>query len=65
MWLEDHTTKRCYDTFIEQDVRVVKNVGEKGKAFKPGCEASAFEADEIARVALKGYAAGQLASLPK
>lgn len=65
MWLEDHTTKRSYDTFIDQDVRVVKKVGEKGKAFKPGCEASAFEADEIARVELKGYTAGQFATLPK
>lgn len=36
-----------------------------GKPFKPGCEASAFEADEIARVELKGYTAGQFGSLPK
>lgn len=64
VWLEDHTTQRSYDTFIDQDVRMVKKVGQPGRAFKPPCEASAFEPDEIARVKVNGYTAGQLASLP-
>ena len=65
LWIEDHTAKRTYDTFINQDVRVVKKVGAKGKSFKPGCEATAFKAGEIARVPLNGYTDGQFRSLPK
>ena len=64
LWIEDHTAGKSYDTFIAQDVRVVDRVGEKGKPFKPGCEASAFKADEIARVRVDGYTKGQYTSLP-
>jgi hypothetical protein len=65
LWLEDHTAGKSYDTFIDQDVRVVHRVGEEGKPFKPGCEASAFKADEIARVRVDGYTKGQFTSLPE
>lgn len=64
LWIEDHTTGKSYDTFIDQDVRVVNRVGVPGKPFKPGCEASAFEGSEIARVRADGYTKGQFDSLP-
>jgi len=64
VWLEDHTTKKTYDTFINQSVRSINSVGKSGQAFKPPCEATAFNANEIARVQLNGYTDGQYASLP-
>lgn len=63
LWLEDHTSKRSYDTFIDQDVRRVDRVGVVGKPFQPGCEAQAFLASEIARVQVNGYTQGQFDSL--
>lgn len=64
MWIEDHTTNRTYDTFINQPVRVVNSVGVPGQPFRPGCEAHAFQGNEIYRVQLNGYTGGQYASLP-
>ena len=64
LWLEDHTTGRTYDTFIDQDVRVVARVGQANHAFQPGCEATPFHSDEIARVQKNGYTTKQLSSLP-
>lgn len=63
MWLEDHTTGRTYDTFIKQDIRKVDRVGVVGQPFQPGCEASPFGANEIARVRVDGYTKGQFDSL--
>jgi hypothetical protein len=64
MWLEDHSTNRSYDTFIDQPVRRVDRVGVPGQPFQPGCEAVPFPADRIVRVRLDGYTATQVASLP-
>ena len=64
LWLEDHTARRSYDTFINQPVRVVDRIGTPGQPFQPGCEATPFPADRIARVRLDGFTRSQLASLP-
>ena len=64
LWLEDHSTTRTYDTFINQDVRRVDRVGRVGEPFQPGCEANPFSGDEIARVRKDGYTKGQYRSLP-
>ncbi len=64
LWLEDHTANKTYDTFINQNVRVVNSVGIPGQAFQPGCEASAFLGNQIARVKINGYTDGQYNSLP-
>lgn len=64
MWIEDHTTNKTYDTFIDQPVRKVDRVGVVGQPFQPGCEAQPFQGNEIFRVSLKGYTTGQYASLP-
>lgn len=63
VWLEDHTARRTYDTFINQDVRRVNRVGVVGQAFQPGCEASPFQGNEIARVQVNGYTKSQVESL--
>lgn len=59
LWLEDHTTKKSYDTFINQNVRVVNKVGKPGKPFQPGCEGSPFKGDEIGRVQVNGFTKAQ------
>ncbi|WP_070963434.1 hypothetical protein [Vibrio sonorensis] len=63
LWLENHTDKQTYDTFIEQDVVVIDEVGEANKPFQPGCEGDAFEKDEIVRVRLDGLTNGQVVSI--
>jgi hypothetical protein len=65
LWLEDHTTQKTYDTFIDQDVRKVDRVGEPGGPFQPGCEGTPFLGNQIARVRVNGYTLGQYNSLPK
>ncbi len=63
LWLENHTTGRTHDTFINQEVRRVDRIGVDGQPFQPGCEAEAFSGNEIARVQVNGYTDGQFASL--
>lgn len=63
MWIEDRTNGCTYDTFINQPIVKVNGVGIDGKPFRPGCEASAFNGDEIFRVKVSGYTAGQVAAL--
>lgn len=64
LWLEDHTTGKTYDTFINQEVRVVDRIGVPGQPFQPGCEAAPFLAHQIARIQINGYTTGQYNSLP-
>lgn len=64
LWLEDHTTNRTYDTFINQPVRVVNRVGINGQPFQPGCEAVPFPFARIARVRMDGFTKSQVASMP-
>lgn len=63
LWLENHTTNKTHDTFINQDIRRVDRVGVAGQPFQPGCEAHAFAGNQIARVLIKGYTSGQFSSL--
>ena len=63
LWLENHTTGRSHDTFINQDIRRVNRVGVVGQPFQPGCEAHAFAGNQIARVLINGYTNGQFTSL--
>ncbi|KTD67472.1 hypothetical protein Lsan_0363 [Legionella santicrucis] len=63
LWLEDRTTGYTYDTFINQPIIRIKSVGVDGMPFRPGCEGSAFKGDEIFRVKVSGYTAGQVAAL--
>lgn len=64
MWVEDHTNKITYDTFIDRNgIAVVENVGVDGQPFKPGCEGSAFRGSEIHRVKVDGYTWGQLLAI--
>ncbi len=64
MWIEDHTNKRSYDTFIDRDgIAVVDDVGKDGRSFRPGCEGSPFKGNEIGRVKVDGYTYGQLIAI--
>lgn len=65
MWLEDRTSNRTYDTFINQPIVVINEVGKSGESFRPGCEADAFETNEICRVRIDGFTRGQFLSLPR
>ena len=64
LWLEDHTVRRSYDTFINQPVRMVERVGVEGQPFQPGCEATPFPWSRIARVRLDGFTRSQVESMP-
>lgn len=64
LWLEDHTSNMTYDTFINQPVRSIHQVGVPGQPFRPPCEGSPFQGNEIARVQINGYTDGQYSSLP-
>ncbi len=63
LWLENHTSGKTHDTFINQDVRRVDRVGVVGESFQPGCEAQPFTAANIARVQVDGYTKEQFDSL--
>ncbi|KTD54321.1 hypothetical protein Lsai_3143 [Legionella sainthelensi] len=64
MWIEDHTNGNSYDTFVDRGgIAVVKGVGKVGESFKPGCEGSAFEKDNIYRIKKDGYTWGQLIAI--
>ena len=61
MWIEDRTNKVSYDTFIDRELVRVDGVGQEGQSFRPGCEHDAFQGDEIYRIKVPGYTAGQAA----
>jgi hypothetical protein len=63
LWLEDHTARRSYDTFIKQPVVVVDRIGLPGHSFQPGCEATPFPATQIARVRVDGFTRSQIKSI--
>lgn len=63
LWLEDHTAGKTYDTFIDQKVQILEGVGKQNSPFRPGCEADAFAANEIARVKVNGFTDGQMESI--
>ncbi|CAN5380141.1 hypothetical protein BH09PSE5_BH09PSE5_27290 [soil metagenome] len=63
MWLEDHTARCTYDTFINQQVRTVHRVGLPNQPFQPGCEAQPFPFDRIARIRMDGFTRSQALSI--
>ena len=63
MWLEDHTAKKSYDTFIDTKIIVVDGVGQINQPFQPGCESDPFYGNEIARVKVNGFTTGQIKSI--
>jgi hypothetical protein len=65
LWLEDHTARVTYDTFINQPVVIVDRIGLPGHSVKPGCEGSPFAATEIARGRVDGFTRSQIASIAK
>lgn len=64
-WLEDRSKGHTYDTMADGGIVKINTVGVDGEPFQPGCEGDAFEADEIFRVKVSGYTAGQVAALFK
>lgn len=64
MWVEDHTNKRSYDTFIDRGGIAVRNsVGVDGGDFQPGCEGHPFDGNGIGRIKVAGYTYGQLIAI--
>lgn len=63
MWIEDRTNNCTYDTMIHRSIVKVNAVGVDGEPFQTGCESSPFEGDEIFRVKVSDYTAGQVAAL--
>lgn len=62
-WLENRSSNITYDTMAGAGVVKIKKVGIHGEPFQPGCEADPFEANEIFRVKVSGYTAGQVAAI--
>ena len=65
MWIEDRTNGVCYDTFINQDIKLVKASKSNNTPFRPGCEEEPFNGkeNEIGRVKIPGYTMEQLLSI--